>query len=124
MSEVIPLRPANPEADFGALIDLYLETRNAKAKLESEQKKHVKQYADVLNNIEGNLRQHRKNHGGQSLSSTTGTAYIASKRSAPTHDAAALKTYVIDNEAWDMLDWKATVPAVADFLQENNVPPP
>jgi len=31
---------------------------------------------------------------------------------------------VIGSEAWDLLDRKANVTAVSDFIEENNAPPP
>jgi hypothetical protein len=32
--------------------------------------------------------------------------------------------YVIGNEAWDLLDRKANVKAVEDFIEENDLAPP
>jgi hypothetical protein len=125
MSEVIQLRPPQPsQSNFGELIQLYLETRDAKAVLERKQKEHTKQYSDVLHMIEGKLMAHLQEHGVQSLSSDLGTAYLSHKRSAPIHDAIAFKQYVIDNQAWDMLDWKANITAVGDYLTENEELPP
>src|SRR5215475_2821994 len=122
--EVVQLRKPERASDFGELIDLYLETRDAKTKLERLQKDHLKQYNDVLSKIEGKLMEHLQQHKVQSLSSDTGTAYLSHFRSAPIHDAVTFKDYVISNRAWDMLDWKANVTAVGDFVVEHEIPPP
>src|SRR5882672_8774206 len=125
MSEVVQLRPAAPkDPPFGQLIALYLETRDAKAEIEKQHKLHLKQYSDIMQLIEGKLMAHLQEQEGQSLSSEVGTAYLSHKRSAPIHDAVAFKNYVIENRAWEMLDWKANVTAVGDFLTEHEMPPP
>jgi hypothetical protein len=125
MSEVIQLRQPTPkEPDFGELIAIYLQTRDAKTALEKKQKEHVKRYSDVMAQIEAKLMEHLQQRSLQSLSSEIGTAYLSHKRSAPIHDAVSFKDYIISNRAWDMLDWKANVTAVGDFIQEHEMPPP
>jgi len=127
MSEVVQFkRPeaAKPEVDYGELIKLYVEARDAKQALEKKQKEHLKQYNDVMMMIEGKLMAHLQEVGLQSLSSDVGTAYLSHRRTAPIHDAVAFKGFVIENRAWDMLDWKANVTAVGDFLTEHNALPP
>jgi hypothetical protein len=124
MSEVVQFRQQPKEPPFGELIDLYLETRDAKTALEKQQKEHLRQYTDVMQKIEGHLMAHLQEQHAQSLSSEVGTAYLRHTRSAPIHDAVAFKNYVIENRAWEMLDWKANVTAVGDFITENEIPPP
>jgi hypothetical protein len=124
MSEVINFRPPPKSDNFGELIELYLQTRDAKAAVEKAHKEHVRRYVDVMLQIEGKLMAHLQEHGVQSLSSGLGTAYLSHKRSAPIHDAVAFKTYVIENAAWDMLDWKANVTAIGDYLVEHQSTPP
>jgi hypothetical protein len=123
MSEVLQF-PRNPDTDFGELIAIYLETRDAKTKLERQQKEHLKQYTSVMARIEGKMMEHLQTRGLQSASSETGTAYLSHTRSAPIHDTIAFKAFIIEQRAWDMIDWKANVTAVGDFLQENDVLPP
>lgn len=128
MSEVVVAFPRpDPSAandDYGQLIQLYLETRNVKQELEKKHKDHVRQYNDVMKKIEAKLFEHLQAHNMQSISSDEGTAYISHKRSASIGDAEAFKNFVIESRAWDMLDWKANVTAVGDFIEENDVPPP
>lgn len=125
MSEVVQFkRPPSKEVDFGALIQLYLETRDAKTAVEKRQKQHLKQYSEVLRKIEGKLMEHLHEQGLQSLSSDIGTAYLSHKRSSPIVDGVAFRNYVIENRAWDMLDWKANVSAVGDFIAEHSTLPP
>jgi hypothetical protein len=125
MNEVVHLRQPQPkEPDVGELIQLYLETRDAKEQLEQAHKKHLRQYSAVMNKIEGKLMAHLQEHGVQSISSKQATAYLSHKRSASIRDAVAFQNYVIENRAWDMLDWKANVTAVGDFITEHQIEPP
>lgn len=127
MNEVVPFKRSDPEPqeeNFGQLIQLYLETRDAKTALEKKQKEHLKKYSVVLNKIEAKLMEHLRKRGLQSLSSDIGTAYIVHRRSAPIADGEAFKNYIIENRDWDMLDWKANVTAVGDFITEHQTLPP
>jgi hypothetical protein len=125
MSEVVQLRPQpSQETDFGELIQLYLETRDAKELLEKAHKDHLRRYTAVLNRIEGKLMAHLNEHGVQSIASKDAIAYLSHKRSASIRDAIAFRDYVIEHRAWDMLDWKANVTAVSDFITENEHAPP
>lgn len=129
MNEVVPFprpdpKPAPANDDFGQLIQLYLDTRDAKAEVERKHKEHVKQYSEVMKKIEAKLFEHLQAHNMQSLSSDVGTAYISHKRYATISDGVAFKNFVIENRAWDMLDWKANVTSVGDFLTEHEVLPP
>lgn len=46
------------------------------------------------------------------------------RKSASLEDPQAFMNYVIENEAWDLIDRKANTKAVEDFIQSNNSPPP
>lgn len=126
MSEVVQFKPRDnePQSHLGALIDLYLETRDMKAALEKKQKQVLKKYTTVMARIEAKLMEMLQEKGLQSLSSDIGTAYIRHSRSAPISDGEAFKNYVIENRAWDMLDWKANITAVGDFVEEHQALPP
>jgi len=61
---------------------------------------------------------------GESVRTDTGTVYRTEKKSASLADPDAFMRYVIGNEAWDLLDRKANVKAVEDFIEENDLAPP
>ena len=124
MSEVVQFKPQPKEDDIGELISLYIETRDAKDALVRKQKAHVKKYTKVMDMIEAKLLTHLREHGGTSFSNDKGTAYISHKQFASIADAVSFKGFVIENRAWDMLDWKANVTAVQDYLSENQSLPP
>jgi hypothetical protein len=125
MSEVVQFKRPDPSPDnLGELIELYLTTRDAKQALERKQREHLKKYNATMKKIEGKLMSMLQERGLQSLSSDIGTAYLSTKRSAPISDSEAFRNYVIENRAWDMVDWHANVVAVSDFIAEHEVLPP
>lgn len=62
--------------------------------------------------------------GGDSVKTPHGTAYRTTRRSASIADGAVFRQYVIDNENFDLVDWRANAIAVDDFIKENGVQPP
>lgn len=79
---------------------------------------------ETLDTLSGLLLDHLKSIGGDSVSTPHGTVYRTVKNSATLADGEAFWSYVVDNEAWDMVDKKANVVAVADYIEEHNAPPP
>lgn len=128
MSEVVPflkaVEPEPPEPKVGELISIYLETRDTKEALARKHKEALKAYTDVMALIEGKLLEHLQAAGGQSFSNNVGTAYLTRKRSATISDMVEFRGYVIENRAWDMVDWRANAVSVSDFLAENEQLPP
>ncbi|KRQ07508.1 hypothetical protein [Bradyrhizobium manausense] len=61
---------------------------------------------------------------GNSVATDAGTVYRSEKKSASLADAQAFMDYVIQNNAWDLIDRKANVTAVEDFINQHNAPPP
>jgi hypothetical protein len=53
-----------------------------------------------------------------------GTVYRKSKNSATLSDSALFRQYVINSKSWDLLDWKANAPAVAEVVEATGTPPP
>jgi len=128
MSEVVPFPKADPEppppTKVGELIAIYLETRDAKDALAKKHKEALRSYSDVMAMIEGKLLEHLQATAGQSFSTDLGTAYLTRKRSATIADATEFRGYIIENRAWDMVDWRANAVAVADFIAEHQTLPP
>jgi hypothetical protein len=78
----------------------------------------------MLDKLNAVLLEHLNVINGESVRTDTGTVYRTEKKSAGLADPDAFMRYVIGNEAWDLLDRKANVTAVSDFIEENNSPPP
>ena len=110
-------------ARFDDLVELYVKLRDkisAADDLHKEKMRPARDYLEALNAaLLGNL-----NATGQDSAKTEhGTAYRSSRRTASIADAAVFRNYVITNQVWDVLDWKANATAVADLIAVGTPPP-
>jgi hypothetical protein len=110
--------------DISKRIDQYVRLRDEIKRLDDEHKDKMKPYRDALEKLNGLLLDHLNIVGGDSVKSEHGTVYRTQRRSASLADPDAFMRFVIENEAWDLLDRKANVTAVVDFIEENEVAPP
>lgn len=118
----IPQIPDNLAADV--LIDQYVKLRDRLKKADDEHKKKMdpaKQYLEALNN---RLLQTLNTAGGESIKTARGTAYRTEKKSATIKDSVAFRDYVVANELFDMVDWKANATAVEEHIKDFEGTPP
>lgn len=112
--------PVNIEELVGQYVRLRDKIREAedahKAKL-----KDAKEHLEKLNNT---LLERLNSLGGESVKTASGTVYRTTKRSASIKDGDTFRRFVIENEAFDLVDWRANANAVDDFIQEQQAPPP
>lgn len=102
----------------------YIKLRDKIKEIETKHKEELKPYKDTLEKLNAVILQHLTQVGGESIRTSAGTAYVTEKKSATLADPQAFMEYVIGNEAWDLLDRKANVTAVTDFISEYKAPPP
>lgn len=74
--------------------------------------------------LEAKLLEKLNEMGGESVKTPHGTAYRTTRRSASIADGNAFRSYVVSNNAYDIVDWKANAPAIDDFIKANGSPPP
>jgi len=113
-----------PTVDISKRVDQYVRLRDLIKTKEDEHKEVMKPYKEMLEKLNSVLLEHLNTINGESVRTDTGTVYRTEKKAASLADPDAFMRYVIGSEAWDLLDRKANVTAVADFIEENNAPPP
>ncbi len=113
-----------PTVDISKRVDQYVRLRDLIKTKEDEHKAELKPYKEMLDKLNAVLLDHLNVINGESVRTDTGTVYRTEKKSASLADPDAFMRYVIGNEAWDLLDRKANVNAVADFIEENDLAPP
>lgn len=106
------------------LIDLYVKLRDRIAEADAAHKEKVKPAREMLEALNGQILARLNEFGGDSIKTRFGTAYRTEKKSATIQDAQMFRDFVIANQAWDIADWKANAPAVADFVQTEGALPP
>lgn len=110
--------------DIAKRVDQYVRLRDLIKSQDDEHKEKMKPYREALEKLNGLLLAHLNQIGGDSVKSDAGTVYRTEKKSASIADGDAFMRYVIDNEAFDLMDRKANVTAVVDYIEENHAPPP
>ena len=113
-----------PTVDISKRVDQYVRLRDLIKTKEDEHKAVLKPYKELLEKLNSVLLDHLNTINGESVRTDTGTVYRTEKKAASLADPDAFMRYVIGSEAWDLLDRKANVTAVADFIEENDAPPP
>lgn len=62
--------------------------------------------------------------GSESVRTAHGTCYASTRHTASVSDADAFMKYVLDHQAFELLDRRANSTAVKDFVKANNSLPP
>lgn len=115
---------AAPAIDMELRVRQYVQLRDLIKERDDEHKKKMAPYRETLEKLGALLLEHLDTIGGESVKSAAGTVYKTVRKSASIQDGDAFMKYVINSEAWDLLDRKANVTAVEDFAKENGVLPP
>ena len=113
-----------PTLDISKRVDQYVQMRDKIKVLDDEHKERMKPFKQTLEKLNGLLLDHLNTIGGDSVKTEAGTVYRSEKKSASLEDPDAFMTHVVENELWDLMDRKANVTAVADYIEEHHAPPP
>jgi hypothetical protein len=105
-------------------IDQFVLLRDKIKMLDDAHKEKMKPFREALETLGNIMLKHRESIGADSVAGKSGTVYRTVKHSASIADVNAFWEFVVANEAWDMLDKKANVTAVGDFIEENQTTPP
>lgn len=110
--------------DISKRVEQYVRLRDKIKALDDEHKLKMKPYKEALEKLNGSMLTHLMQIGAENVRTEHGTVYRNTKTSATLADPDAFMSFVVENEAWDLMDRKANVTAVRDYLAENNALPP
>ena len=102
----------------------YVKLRDLIKIKEKEFKEAMDPYKKALEDLNSILLNHLNQVGANNVNTDNGTVYRTEKKSASLVDPKAFMDYVITNKTWDLLDRKANVTAVAEFVKEQGTLPP
>jgi hypothetical protein len=107
------------------LIAQFLKLRKERTSADETYAEFRKQEYDTpMQEIENKLLDAMNQMGVDSLKAKTGTAFKKLSTSVTTADGAAFRSYVIDGELWDMVDWRPNKTAVNDLVGSGQPLPP
>lgn len=118
--EQLPILPDSIE-------DLVAQVVMVRDKLKEADEAHKTKTATARaykDRLEAKLLERLNELGGDSIKTSAGTVYRSSRQSASIADGAVFRDYIIQNAAFDLVDWKANAPAVGDFIKQQTTPPP
>ena len=106
------------------LVSQYVRLRDKIKEADDAHKDKTKNARAYLEQLNGRLLERLNDVGGESVKTAHGTVYRTTRRSASIADGDTFRQYVIENEQFDLVDWRANANAVDDFIKENGVQPP
>jgi hypothetical protein len=87
-------------------------------------KTDLKPYNEGMEKLEAILLKHLQDTGTKSAATEAGTVFQRVERSATIKDKKAFSEFVIANQAWDLLDWKANKVQVFDAIEKTQADVP
>lgn len=110
--------------DINVRINQYVALRDKIAALDKAHKEKMAPFREMLDTLGGVLLTHLGNIAADSVATPSGTVYKTTKYSAAIADGSAFWSFVESQNAWDLIDKKANVTAVKEFIEQNHTPPP
>ena len=109
----------------GALIERYIAIRDRKKEMKARHDEELAPYNEALEKIEAHFLKHFNESDTDSVAvRDVGTAFRQTRTSAKVDDWDAFFKFVQENEAWEMLEKRATKGAVEAYKDEHQDLPP
>lgn len=112
------------QVDFEQRIGQYIALRNKTKEISDRHKQELAPYRDAMEKLEALLLGALNASGQDSAKATSGTVYKTVKRTASLDDPEAFLVFVQASGRWELLDRKANVTAVADYMEQEQLPVP
>lgn len=107
------------------IVEKYIKLRDKKASIKAEYDDKIAEYDKVLDGLEALLLNTFNETGIDSVKTTAGTAFVATRTSASVADwEAYFNGYVLPNQAWEMLERRANKTAIEQYKSANDELPP
>ena len=110
--------------DIDKRIQQYIDVRDALARIDARYEAERKPLLEIQERLSGMIRSFMEtNNITDNLKSKSGTCYLSTRYSASLADPHAFMEFVVRTGKFELLDRRANVTAVKDFVKENNVLP-
>lgn len=113
-----------PVIDIEKRVSQFVRLRDKIKKLDDAHKLSMTPYHEAKKRIEDELLGHLNTTNSTSAKTAAGTVSALDKASATIEDTDAFRSFVVDNEEWDLADIRANTPAVEKFLEDEQKLPP
>jgi hypothetical protein len=119
-----PLDADTVKATVDKRVAQYIQVRDT---LQARNKAHeeaIKPLIDIQNMLTGWMQSFLEQAGADSVKTSHGTCYSTTRYTASLADPEAFMNHVISTQSYDLLDRKANVTAVKDYVNEKGGLPP
>lgn len=106
------------------LVSRYVEVRDRIKEADKAHKDRMAPARELLDQLNNALLAELNRLKGESVRTSFGTVYRTSRKSATITDGDVFRKWVIQNEEWDLVDWRANATATFDYVQNYENPPP
>jgi hypothetical protein len=113
-----------PPDNIEELVQQFVKLRDRLKEADDAHKEKTKPAREYLDRLSGRLLDRLNEIGGENVKTKAGTVYRTTRRSATIADGEAFRSFVIDNAAYDIVDWRANANAVDDFIKSEGSAPP
>lgn len=113
-----------PKVDLDKMTLQVIKLRDAIKDADRRHKEKLAPAREKLEELENKLLAELNNLGINNFGGAHGTVFKSSRSSATIADGSVFRDYVISNELWDLVDWRANATAVAEHIKDQHVPPP
>lgn len=126
MSETLPAEtPATTVSrEVEKRVRQYIQIRDLLKEMDAKHDEAKKPYIDIHNELTGLLQNFLEQAGADSVKTPEGTCYSTTRFTASLADPEAFMAFVKTTNNYDLLDRKANVTAVKDYVSEKGTLPP
>jgi hypothetical protein len=102
----------------------FIKLRDLKKTIEDRHEEELKEINETLEQLKDVMAKELNAVGADSVKTTSGTVSFTSKATASLADASAFWNHCVVTGNFDLIDKKANVTAVRDYIDQNGVAPP
>lgn len=106
------------------VVSAYIKLRAKKEAMEAETKSEVKKIVEKMDKFEGWLKQQADAQGVTSFKTKHGTAFLKTTDYANVENWDAAFKFILDNQAYDLLNKAVSKVAVRGYIEANKAVPP
>jgi hypothetical protein len=110
--------------DMEKRVQQFIALRDALKVIDEAHDAQRKQYVEAMAALTGIMQAFMEANKVENLKTSHGTCYTATKFSASLADPGLFMKHVIDTQSWDLLDRRANVTAVKEYVEQHNGLPP
>ena len=102
----------------------YLELRDAVDRIDKEAKAKTAELKKIMADIENWFALTAEEQGLKTVPTGVGTVYWSVHNSASVAEPTVFKDFVVQNNAWDLIETRASKTAVKSYIEGHGTPPP